>query len=101
MITDILIEGRYGANQLAGDGSAWISDIPCYQRLIERTTVGAVQTIYVGWAEYGTAQAAAAWMIRKLVIDKTTDLDITDEIAGGVAGQFTFTWTGRAGHAYS
>jgi hypothetical protein len=40
-------------------------------------------------------------MIRKLVIDKTTDLDITDEIAGGEAGQFTFTWTGRAGHAYS
>lgn len=101
MTTDVLIDGRYGSKQLAGNGSAWINDMPCYQRIIERSTVGAVQTIYVGWSEFGTAEGAAAWMIRKLVIDKTTDLDITDEIAGGEAGQFTFTWTGRVGHAYS
>jgi hypothetical protein len=99
--TEILLRGKNLNNQMVGETSAWIAEMPQYVRRIERTTVGAVQTLYIAWAPYGTAAGAAGWMVQKLVIDKTTDLDITAEIAGGEAGQFAFTWTGRAGHAYS
>jgi len=99
--TDLLIAGKDAAHQLAGQGSAWVQDMGVYARRIEIRTVGAITTIYKGWAPYGSAEAAAVWMIARLILDATTELDVTDGIAGGVSNTFSFTWTGRAGHAYS
>lgn len=97
----ILLSGRDEAVQLAGEASAWVGEMPQYARRVEIRTVGAVTTIYKGWADYGSAESVAAWMISKITLDTTTELDVVDGIAGGSVNLFTFTWDGRAGHSYS
>lgn len=100
---DILIQGRDPVLQLAGPGAAWVNELPVYARRIEANTVGSITTFFKGWAPYGSAEGSAVWMVQRIVLDQTTELDLTDGIAGGVPGEasFAFTWTGRAGHTYS
>lgn len=96
-----LIAGRDRVRQLAGEASAWVGEMPQYARRVEIRTVGAITTIYKGWADYGSAENATVWMISRIVLDSTTELDVDEGIAGGSVNLFTFTWDGRAGHSYS
>lgn len=99
--TEILFRGKGRNNQMVGDTSAWVGEMPQYARRIEARAVGSVTTFYKAWAPFGSAEGDAVWMVQRLVLDETVNLDVTDGIAGGVAGEFGFTWTGRAGHTYS
>ncbi len=98
MATDLLLQGR-NVKQLAGEGSAWIQSMGVYKKLIELRTVGNVITIYKGWADYGTALDVASWRVVKLVIDQTTELDISETIAG--TGDFDQVWDNRASLTYT
>jgi len=99
--TEILIRGKNLNNQMVGETSAWVSEMPQYARRIEKRTVGTTSTIYKAWAPYGSAEASSVWMVQQIVLDMSTELDCTDGLAGGEAGQFNYSWTGRAGHTYS
>ena len=101
MIAKVLISGRDEFRQLAGEASAWVGEMPQYAKRTELRTVGAVTTIYKGWADYGSAESTAAWMIVKIVLDETTGLDAEEGVAGGAVNLFTFTWTDRDTHTYS
>ena len=101
MDKDFLHRGMNGANQMAGEVSAWVGEMPQYGGRTESRTVGLVTTIYKAWAPYGSATNAPVWMVQRIVIDETLGLDMTDELAGGVAGAFGFTWDDRATHTYS
>ena len=100
-----LLRGSDTFDQFTGPFSAWISCMPQYQTRIEARVVGAVTTVYKGWALSGTAEAADEWMIQQIVLDESTYIDVTTGIAGGLPikddDPFRFSWTGRAGHAYS
>jgi len=98
--TEILLRGKDMNNQMVGETSAWVGEMPQYARRIEIRTVGDVTTIYKAWAPYGSAEGSAVWMVQRIVLDSSTELDVDDGLAGGVAGAFGFTWTGRAGHSY-
>jgi hypothetical protein len=100
-VTEILLRGKDINDQLVGEASAWINEMPQYARRIEIRTVGDITTIYKAWALYGSGEGDAVWMIQQIILDATTELDVTDGLAGGKAAVFTFTWTGRAGHTYS
>ncbi len=102
MSADILVQGK-AVRQLAGDASAWVDEMPQYAKRIELRTVGQVTTIYKAWAAYGTAESAASWMIVKITLDETSGLDVTEGLAGGVAGidAFAYSWDNRASHTYS
>jgi hypothetical protein len=99
--TEILIRGKDLNNQMVGEASAWVGEMPQYARRIEGRTVGDVTTFYKAWAPYGSAEGAAVWMVQRVVLDTNTELDVDDGLAGGKAGEFTFTWAGRAAHSYS
>lgn len=99
---DYTSKGFFGLDQASvGPVGAWVNELPQYARRIESRTVGNITTIYKGWALYGAAEADSVWMIQRIVIDESVDLDLTDGLAGGEAGEFGFSWTGRAGHSYS
>ena len=99
---DYTSKGYAGIDQASvGPVGAWVNELPQYARRVESRTVGQVTTIYKGWAAYGTAESADAWMIQRTVIDESVELDVTDGLAGGVAGDFNYSWTGRAGHTYT
>ncbi len=98
--TEILLRGKDLNNQMVGEASAWVGEMPQYARRIEIRTVGDVTTIYKGWARYGSAEGDSVWMVQRLVLDSSTELDVDDGLAGSVAGVFEFSWTGRAGHTY-
>jgi hypothetical protein len=76
-------------------------EMPQYARRIEKRTVGSITTIYKAWAPLGSAEAADVWMVQKIVIDETVELDVTDGIAGGEAGDFAYNWIDRGAHVYS
>jgi len=97
----ILIDGRDESVQLAGEASAWVGEMPQYAKRVEIRTVGSITTIYKAWADYGSTEAAQSWMIVKITLDTTTELDVVEGIAGGSVNLFIFTWTGRAAHSYS
>ncbi len=101
----ILIRGKESYDQMVGPASAWVDLMPQYRRKVELRTVGNITTIYKGWSLFGTLDATAEWMLQQIIIDVTTELDVTEGLAGGNPAQgndpFNFTWTGRAGHAYS
>lgn len=101
MPENLFQQAQNGFRQNAGKGSAWVQEMGVYAKRVEIRTSGAITTIYKGWAEYGTAEAAGAWMIVKVTLDATVELDVIEGIAGGVINVFTFTWDGRAGHSYS
>ena len=90
---------------MVGPAAAWVEMMPQYTKRIEGRTVGNVTTFYKGWALPGTAESAATWLIERILLDVTTELDVTNELAGGNPADgddpFRFTWDGRAGHAYS
>ncbi len=98
---NLFIQGRGPNRQNAGHGSAWVQDMGVYAKRVEIRTVGAITTIYKAWAEYGTANSATSWMVAKVTLDATTELDVIEGIAGGVANVFNFTWDDRASHSYS
>lgn len=98
---ELLLEGRDGARQVAGRGSAWTQEMGVYAKRVEIRTSGAITTIYKGWAEYGSSEGSTSWMIAEVILDTTTELDVTEGIAGGVSNKFDFTWSGRAGHTYT
>lgn len=100
---DFIQRGHLGVdNASVGPVSQWTGEMPQYARRIEKITVGQTTTLYKAWALYGSAESADAWMIQRIVYTRIADdLDLTDGLAGGVAGEFGFSWTGRAGHAYS
>ncbi len=100
-MAETLIAGRDRVRQLAGEASAWVGEMPQYARRVEIRTVGAITTIYKGWADYGSSEGVAVWMISRIILDSTTELDVDEGIAGGSVNLFTFTWDGRAGHSYS
>ena len=101
----ILHRGKDSYDQMVGPASAWVESMPQYTKRIEGRTVGNVTTYYKGWALPGTAEATAEWMVERILLDVTTELDVTNELAGGNPAQgddpFRFSWSGRAGHAYS
>ena len=101
----ILVRGKDSYDQMVGPASAWVDLMPQYKKLTELRIVGAITTIYKGWALYGTAEATAEWMIEEIIIDETIGLDGSNKLAGGNPAQgddpFKFTWDGRAGHTYS
>jgi hypothetical protein len=100
--TEILIRGKDLNNQFVGKASAWVGEMPQYARRIEGRTVANDTTYYKAWAPYGSAEGDPVWMVQRVVLTKTgKDLDVTDGLAGGEAGKFNFSWTGRAGHTYS
>ena len=99
--TEILQRGKDLNNQMVGETSAWVGEMPQYAKRVEIRTVAGVSTIYKAWAPYGSAEASSVWMVQRIVLDGTTELDVTDGLAGGEAGQFAYSWTGRAGHSYS
>lgn len=99
--SNLLHQGRTPYHQNAGKGSAWVQEMGVYAKRVEIRTVGDVTTIYKAWAEYGTLESAADWMIVQVILDASVELDVTEGIAGGVINEFTFAWTGRAGFAYS
>lgn len=101
MTAKVLISGREEFQQLAGKGAAWVGEMPQYAKRVEIRTVGAVTTIYKGWADYGTAESAEDWMIVKLTLDDTSGLDVVEGIAGGAVNLFSYAWTARAGHTYT
>lgn len=101
MNAKVLISGRAEFQQLAGKASAWVGEMPQYAKRIELRTVGAVTTIYKAWADYGSADSAAVWMIARVILDETTGLDVDEGIAGGAVNLFDFTWDGRVGHTYT
>ncbi len=100
-MAETLIAGRDRVRQLAGEASAWVGEMPQYAKRTELRIVGAVTTIYKGWADYGSLESASAWMIVRIILDETTGLDVDEGIAGGAVNLFTFTWDGRAAHSYS
>lgn len=98
---DILVRGKDLNNQQVGPASAWVQEIPQYVRRVDLKVTGAVTTIYKAWALYGTAVDAENWMVLRTIMDETSGLDLTDEVAGGASALFNYTWDGRAGHNYS
>jgi len=90
-----------GVAQLAGDGSAWVNELPQYKKLTDLKTVGSITTIYNGWAAYGSAETSEVWMIQRIILDETTGLDASDLMAGGQVGDFSYRWDQRASHSYS
>ncbi len=98
---NILHTGKDDFHQLTGHASAWVGEMPQYAKRVELRTVGAITTIYKGWAEYGVAESALSWMIVKVTLDETTGLDVEEGIAGGDVNLFSYDWTGRAGHTYT
>lgn len=100
--TEILLRGKDLNNQMVGEASAWVGEMPQYARRIESVTVGQTTTFYKAWAPYGSAEGDSVWMVQRIVLTQSgQDLDLIDGLAGGEAGVFAFTWTGRAGHTYS
>lgn len=99
---DYTEKGIQGLDQASvGPVSSWVGEMPQYARRVESRTVGQVTTIYKGWAPYGSAEGDSVWMIQRTVIDETVELDVSDGLAGGEAGDFAYSWTQRASHTYS
>lgn len=104
--SEILIRGKGGFNQLTGRFASWGSLMPgSYQKRIEGRTVGAVTTYYFGFALPGVATSANEWMVTRLILDTTTELDVTEEVANAPFDDdddpFQVSWDGRAGHTYA
>ncbi len=97
--SDLLLQGREQAHQKAGDGSAWIQQMGVYARRVNLDVVGAVTTIYKGWADYGSATSATVWRVQKIVIDETTGLILTDTQAG--TGAFDQIYDDRTSLTYT
>lgn len=103
--SEILIRGKEGFNQLTGRHAAWVNLMAgSYQRRVEGRTVGSVTTYYFGWALPGVAEAATEWMVVRLILDVTTELDVSEQVAAAPfetdEDPFQVSWTGRAGHTY-
>ena len=99
--TQVLIRGKARNNQVVGETSAWVGEMPQYARRIEGRTVGLVTMFYKAWAPVGSAEGDSVWMVQRVVLDQSTELDVSDGLAGGIPGDFRYSWTGRAGHTYS
>lgn len=99
--TGVLIRGKDRNNWVTGESSAWVGEMPQYARRIEGRTVGSITTYYKAWAPLGSAEGDSVWMVQQIILDKTVELDVSDGLAGGIPGDFRFSWTGRAGHTYS
>lgn len=99
MDTDLLVQGRNLAHQKAGDGSAWTQAMGVYARRMDLETVGAVTTMYKGWAEYGSLDSAPAWRIQKIIIDESNGLVLTDGQAG--TGDFDQIYDDREALSYT
>ena len=99
---DFIEKGIKGIDQASvGPMSQWVDTMPQYARRLELREVGAVTTIYKAWAAYGTAESSDGWLIVRLILDETNGLDLDEGIAGGAAGDFSYSWTNRASHSYS
>lgn len=88
--TDVPTIGDY----LVFDGTNWVTNLT---QLIKQVDDVGGTTIYIGDAQPGTVDAAAAWRVKRIVF--TGDDSITLFADGDV--NFDNTWTGRAGFAYS
>ena len=99
MGSEILLRGKDLHNQNTGKGSGWVQDMGVYARRIELLEVGAVTTIYKGWAEYGSAENAAVWRMQKLTLDETAGFTLEDGQAG--EGKFNQIWDDRGSLSYS
>lgn len=101
----ILTSGRDSFDQMVGPAAAWVELMPQYTKRIELRVVGAITTIYKGWALPGTLEATGEWLVEEIILDETVGLDVSDKLAGGNPAQgddpFKFTWDGRAAHSYS
>ena len=104
--SEILIRGRGAFNQHLGRFASWTSLMPgSYQKRIEGRTVGSVTTFYFGFALPGVAEGTNEWMVVRLILDQTTELDVSETVANAPFGDdddpFQVSWTGRAGHSYA
>lgn len=100
--TGVLIRGKDRNNWVTGESSAWVGEMPQYARRIEKRVSGTVSTFYKAWAPLGSAEGDPVWMVQQIILTKSgTDLDVSDGLAGGIPGDFRYSWTGRAGHTYT
>jgi hypothetical protein len=87
-------------NQGTGGASAWKTDSTASYRLtVALDFNGGSNPVYIGIAAPGSSQGAAAWQIRKLTYDGSSNP--TDIQYAGGSTAFTNVWTNRASLSYS
>lgn len=71
-----------------------------FAKKTEIITVGAVTTIYKGFAQIGTLTSVAEWQISKTVVDETTNTVVSVTWADST-DDFVNEWDERAGYTYA